>query len=163
MTPSRPYVGYVDERDLPYQRGDRVVVPRGARVLSTHPVRRLWVTARRQIVTVDHIIPGVSHNISNMIGLERERYPGYEEWFALFDAIRNMRLKQNPGKLLDLLYVLENKFTMPISNPIMRWAGTGGYWNAVTFNALMGIPDDPVPPVWPALDDFIEAICYEQG
>ena len=54
------YKGYHSEHQLPIRRGEQVVIPKGVTVHTTHPKRDTYVTARKQRVTVDHILPGRS-------------------------------------------------------------------------------------------------------
>lgn len=62
------FIGYHEYETLPVKRKDRILIPKGVAVRSTHPKRKTYVTARSQWITVNHILNGVTegdHHTSN--------------------------------------------------------------------------------------------------
>lgn len=127
--------------DLPFRRGDRVRVLKGATLVSTNPKKpESYKAYRSQVVTVHHLMPGQSY-IAGMIN-ERDR-----DW---------LRLKGLGDKLeeMDRLYEELNKdrtkekheawhnYKIHTQNPRVVWVGTGSYWVEADINNVEAVEDD---------------------
>lgn len=112
------YEGYCE--NLPFSRGDKIRIRRGAMVLSTHPDKPdPYPLSRSQVVTVHHTTPGESLSASSLT--ERDK-----EW---------LELKGHGDKLNELYRLCEeddvdaiDSFRIHTKNPRVVWRGTGKYW-----------------------------------
>ena len=130
--PDKIYEGHCS--DLPFKRGDKVRVKKGARLFSTHPKKDGEYNAyRSQIVTIHHTMPGQSYG-AFMIR-ERERLwmeakgfgPQLEEMDRLIEENRYDEL---------------NNFQIHTQNPRVVWVGTGSYWVEADINDVEPVDDD---------------------
>ncbi len=124
MTEKKIYEGYC--ADLPFKRGDRVRVKKGATLFSTHPSKDGPYTAyRSQTVVVHHTMPGQSYGYMTIT--ERERYwletKGYGEQLAEMDRL-----------LEEKKYDEWRDFKIHTQNPRVVWVGTGSYWVEADIN-----------------------------
>jgi len=114
------YLGY--HANLPIKAGDYVMIPRGTVVKTMHPGRDSYVTTRAQKVRVNHMMCGQSYAL-HMIG-EREARD-----FGL-DMVALEKLRREDHKAFHNSY-------HHVSNPMVCWAGTGGYWCEVDINHVL--------------------------
>lgn len=132
------YRGYHEDSALPFKRGQDVVIPSGVEVLSTHPKRRRFKTARKQTVRLDRFGCGRSFCVGHVFEETGERVGSltdrrdklvFEELFGSSD----------PEFLVNHVdaVVQGNTVFLPVDNPTVVWAGTGGYWCEVDINLLL--------------------------
>ncbi len=126
------YEGYHEE--LPFKRGDRVRVKKGARLISTHPKKpEPYQAYRSQVVTVHHTMPGQSY--SHVTITERERHwleakgysPELEEMDKLYEEERLEEWRA---------------FRIHTQNPRVVWVGTGHYWVEADINDVEPLESD---------------------
>lgn len=127
------YEGYHPESELPFKRGDRVRVKKGATLTSTHPKKEgPYPAYRSQVVTVHHLLPGMSYH-AHHIG-ERERMHLEVKGFG--DKL----------KALDVLRESDQEAwcnaTLPVKNPTVVWVGTGNYWVEADINDVELVEDE---------------------
>lgn len=121
------YEGYFDDNQLPFKRGQQVVIPAGVRVRSMAPNRKEYVTARKQTVTLHRCDNGMS--IANYIAYgDKDYYNPLKERGFDFSAIEKMRADNSPEYY---------KGSVPVMNPSVFWAGAGGYWCWVDINDIL--------------------------
>lgn len=118
------YEGYCSE--LPFKRGDKVRVKKGANLLSTHPKKDgPYKAYRSQIITVHHTMPGQSYNQTTVT--ERERTwleaKGYGPQLAEMDKL-----------LEEERYDEWRDYKIHTQNPRVVWVGTGSYWVEADIN-----------------------------
>jgi uncharacterized protein YcnI len=109
------YLGYHhDLKTLPIQPGDTVEVPKGTPFLSTHPKRHKGITGRTQKVKVRWL------NCGNDISEGDKEY------------------ERRHGRSVDHLQCIERKGEKRyvLFNPVVVWAGSGGYWVEVDINLV---------------------------
>ncbi len=111
------YEGYCK---VPFDRGQKVRIRKGAMVISTHPQKPdPYPLARSQVVTVHHIMPGQTYD--NLTITERDI-----DWLEL----------KGYGEQLEELFRLREErdidgleeFRIHTLNPRVVWTGSGGYW-----------------------------------
>lgn len=145
------FVGYHDTKTLPFRDGDTVTIPAGVLVKTMHPSKEPYRTVRKQTLTIDHILGGMSEAIWLC---KRSRYPQYSELFALYDLAMDVAYevgcKTKQRKIIDFA----NKLAIPHANPELRWPGSGGYWCWVDINDLLGVEASYKP----TLDHLMEIV-----
>lgn len=139
--------GYHEVNGLPFRRGQSVVVPVSTQVDSTNPKRRKFKIRRRQTVRVDHVGCGRSFCIGHVYG-DSQRVG------SLIDRgdIEILQDRYGTSDLDTLVHhrdvvVKGRDIFIPIDNPTIVWAGSGGYWCEVDLNDLLeanGIRPTPV-------------------
>lgn len=154
------FIGYHSTDTLPLRAGDEVVVPAGVSIRSTHPKRKLWTTQRAQKRRINHVLPGRSINIGINIGQgNREHYPGFADWFRLYDEIsrhaENHQFATPERRIQAFRFIYD--FSIPAMNPQVVWAGSGQYWCEADINAVLGHSiDTSVPNPITLLDSYLE-------
>lgn len=120
------FEGYHDDHQLPFKRGQKVVIPAGVTVRSMGS-RGTYVTKRAQTVAIHHFLPGQS--ISNHLALNDKDYyyPLKAKGFD-FSALEKLREENH-------LEYYEGR--VATQNPTVVWAGTGGYWCDVDINDIL--------------------------
>lgn len=151
------FIGYHHESTLPIKKGDKVRIPKGVEVKSREGVK---ISGRPQTVDVNHVLPGVSANVGILTkGLE----PGGADHWSWQIRVRDLedlmrQLGLPCGNNLDfevsrqviLIRARENLIPctgdsdcrsfygrVHVSNPMVRWAGSNGYWRSVDINDLI--------------------------
>lgn len=131
------YLGYHEDAQLPFRRGQELVVPAGTPVVSTHPERRRYETTRRQTVRVHTFGCGRSFRVGlvsatgerrGCLASERDR-----------DVLEELYGSSDPGLLVARpeTVVVGHDVFLPVSNPTVLWVGTGNYWCEVDLNLLL--------------------------
>lgn len=142
MDSSQPlpgFVGHHDEASLPIKAGDRITIPAGVNVGSFNPSQRRRVTARKQTVTVVDILCGMDTRCNHVASWDRaSRHPGCEDLFAAYDLAMEAYRAEEDADRARALYDFACSLRVPISNPELRWGGTGGYWCWVDINDVLG-------------------------
>lgn len=126
-------LGYHKESELPVRRGDFVVIPKGA--LINRIGTGLTETKRSYKVKVNHVLTGRSV----LVGLLRDG-----EFHGVDDGSVELRKTYGTDKiesLWPLARVDDGYVYLPISNPEIAWAGTGGYWTYCDINQVTKIED----------------------
>lgn len=112
---TKKFIGYTADVELPFKRGDTVVIPKGTIVYSRFPTTKAEPTKRKQTVKIHHIMPG--QNVPEADYLRDYKY-----------IVDNAPLiTDNYGRKVYATY-----------NPRIVWAGAGGYWKEVDVNDLIG-------------------------
>jgi len=116
------FVGYCPNQKLPFGPGAMVIIPKGTTFTSTHPQKHSGVTKKTMKIRVNHILPGCEIPESEK---EYRRNHGRN-----VDDLKTKEVERKYpwGILKETVYV--------VSNPEVRWAGTGGYWFGVDINAV---------------------------
>ncbi len=112
------YLGYCEENSLPIKQGDFVLIPKGTPYKNTHPQKKEGLFKKAVKVKVNHLLPGQelpAHEITY-----RERHG------------RNM--SHLPRKTVQRSHGPEE--VAIVSNPCVRYAGSGGYWVEVDINLV---------------------------
>ena len=120
--------------DLPFDKGARVRVNRGARLVSSHPRKDGWYKAQRsQVVTIHHIMPGQSYTDLTISERDMDRLvtKGHGEKIAELKRLR----EASDHKAL-------KEFRIHTLNPRIVWVGTGGYWVEADINDVEAIEDE---------------------
>ncbi len=127
------YEGYHADADLPFKKGDRVRVKKGARLFSTHPQKGgYYESYRSQVVTVKHMMRGQTYMPPHITEGERDRLElkGFGEQLAEMDRLRKTDMQA------------WHNFRIHTRNPRVVWAGTGGYWIEADVNDVEEIEDE---------------------
>lgn len=132
------FKGYHESVDLPFKRGQDIVIPPGVEVVSTNPKRRRYKTNRRTVVRIDHLGCGRSFCVGHAFEETGERVgsltdrrdkPILEDLYGTSDP--EMLVHHSDA------VVRGRSVFVPIDNPTVVWAGTGGYWCEVDVNLLL--------------------------
>lgn len=107
-----------------FQRGDRVRVPAGVTVRSTHPTRKSWTTKRAQTVRVDHEMSGRYIPVREALDLHRAELTKQGFDLSKMEAWE----RDNAPEYYRMMVQIEESS--------VRWAGTGGYWCEVYASAV---------------------------
>ena len=139
-----PLAGFHEDAKLLIKPGTVVIVPKGTKVTSTHPTRTEWITQRAQRVTVNHILNGVSYACDS---LDRHQHEYLKEKMGVTDAEIDSRVEAYHDAIKEKGYKNVNflDFAFHVSNPSVRWPGTGGYWNEVDMNAVILVDTEQKP------------------
>jgi hypothetical protein len=129
------FKGYHENKDLPFQQGQEIVIPKGTPVHSMK--RGHFVTARKQTIRVNHFGCGQSfgigyfHDGQRIAGTHHNRsdIPVLE---ALYGTADLDVLIHHPDAV-----IRERTIFIPTQNPTVVWPGTGGYWCEVDINLLL--------------------------
>lgn len=120
------YEGFHADAVLPIKRGQKVVIPAGTTVRSMGS-KGVYVTKRAQTVFVRGVMNGQS--VSNYYALNDRQHHGPLKAAGFdFSVIRAMRDAGDPEYYRGFV---------PISNPSITWAGTGGYWCDADINDIL--------------------------
>ena len=108
---NKKIIGY--QSILPIKNGDKVKIKKGVLLRSMHPSKNGWYeNSRTRTVTVNHTNCGME-----VVKCEVEKYYMQEAERALGEDL-----------LLEMLETKGNHELIPVYNPSVIWAGTGGYW-----------------------------------
>jgi hypothetical protein len=99
-----------------FRGGDRVRVPAGTEVRSTHPNRKCWISARSQVVLINHELHGRFVPVDEALGEYKQTLiqQGYD--LSKLDAWK----RDNSPEYYRMMILIDA--------PTVRWAGAGGYW-----------------------------------
>jgi len=140
-TGKQKFIGYCEERNFPWKRGETVVLPKGTIVRENNGNPK--ELKRKQSVKIDHFLSGMSICVGH--------YWSTHDEVSLFYQDRHdpERVKKIYGtdKLEDLWPNIVPRFRddnhpvislfLPINNPELVYAGSGGYWKYVDINQLV--------------------------
>lgn len=116
------YIGYRNQTELPFKKGDTVFIPAGITVKSMNPSVSSYVTKRKQIVKIHHILCGMEVNDAH--------YQRYHEKDSHICSYEKFIESSDGGKYSVGIWHV-------INNPQIVWAGSGGYWNEVDINDIL--------------------------
>jgi hypothetical protein len=143
--------GYYPDHKIPFKRGDLVVVPKGTLICGTGGAPK--VSSRMQKVKVHHTMPG-------SMALLFEKLDSGRFYFCYVDQVMERKLRDADAtealNLIqrtytgwscaeeiiqdledrDLLRWDGNKCYLVLSNPMVVWPGTGGYWREAEVNSV---------------------------
>lgn len=146
------YDGYHGYDDLPFQKGQEVIIPSGVTVKTMHPSRDSYTTSRKQKVRIHHFLPG--------------------QTVRLIDAVKDRHVRQIAQERFDMNELeaeVERDHAgaydkrIPLQNPTLCWPGTGGYWCEVEINDVLeanGIVLDPAALDEPDMSDAQECPTF---
>lgn len=118
------FAGFHAAADVPFKPGQLIVIPKGTRITTRKGPRE---AKRTYTVRVNHILPGRS-------------IPYHE---ALFNRSYRPMLEQRGFDFAPLQAAYDAnspeyyRGRVPLDNPQIRWAGTGGYWFGVDINHIL--------------------------
>lgn len=128
--------GYHDPKTLPIKVGQRVRVPKGASVRSTNPSKRTYTTSRAQVVLVRSLGCGQSYTVGHA-------YPDGTRRGSLFhredaNTLREIYGTGDPNELVNHpdATIQDHTVFLPVQNPAVVWAGSGGYWCEVDIDLV---------------------------
>lgn len=138
------FKGYHHEASLPFARGARIVIPAGTPVVSTHPQRKQFTTKRRQTVKIHSFGCGMSLCVGWELSNGTRRQGGLtrredgSRLALIYGTSDPEKLVQHPETVLQRNGdgACSSVF-LPVQNPTVVWAGTGGYWCEVDLNLLL--------------------------
>lgn len=129
------FTGYHSE--IPFKREQVVVIPAGTVVRTMHPARKTYTTKRKQTVKIDHTLPGQSMTIGMMTDKDRYYYPEHKATFDRYDEMILDARTHPDNEIGSKMWREAHEMKVHVSNPSIRWPGTGGYWCEVDINALL--------------------------
>ena len=122
--------GYVPDSQLPVKRGDVVRIRKGTPVATGRRNTRL--AGRTYTVKVHHVLPGIEIPLYDLFNDRHwELYQSYFSLEELFEMEYELLECQQPGGNPGNAYR-----PIPITNPRVVWAGTGGYWTEADINTV---------------------------
>lgn len=129
------YTGYCE--NISFKAGQSVVLPKGTLVKDRKGLRAL---TRAQTVKIDHTLPGASACVGYKVRENGEYHLFFptggmkHEIAKIYGTTDLNALKDKIGEYDGgVSYV--NLF-LPIQNPVIRWAGRGGYWVECDINQI---------------------------
>ena len=152
-----PLIGYHNTSDLPIKMGQMVTIPKGTKVKSTHPHRKDYVTKRKMTIKVNHLGSGESWSIGNLYRKEGQpddfRLTGVNDrdlhYLAECLGLPHSNKAEDDAALATLIDIAKQNLKpsndtgtafnafVPVHNPCVTWAGTGGYWCDVDINDIL--------------------------
>ena len=131
------YFGYHPIRELHFKKGDHVLIPRGTHVRTSRSFKANRVAARTYRVRVDHVLCGTEVQVGHV-------YPGnvFHEacWHWDVSTIEQTYGTTEIPSLWPAMKVRDKYVYLPISNPVVRWVGQGGYWCEADINDVESPP-----------------------
>lgn len=129
------FKGCHKDGELPFKRGQEIVVPKGTPVHSMK--RGHYVTTRAQTITINHFGCGQSFHIGHLIKGQRHAGSHYNrsdipKLEGLYGTADLDVLIHHPDAV-----VKGRDIFLPTQNPSVIWPGTGGYWCEVDINFLL--------------------------
>lgn len=129
------YLGFHYDNELPIKKGDNIKLPKGTLYRHRGELREV---KRATTVKVHHILPGLSMCVGYFSPLFGKMYWNY---LNRSDHSRLMDLYGLNYKLEELWPIMRvdecgNVF-IPLSNPEIVWAGSGGYWSDADINQFV--------------------------
>jgi hypothetical protein len=133
--PPEKFKGFHNDRDLPFTKGQKIVIPVGTPVLNLK--RGNYVTTRKQTITINHFGCGQSFHIGYLVDGKRVSGSHYNR-----SDIPLLEGKYGTADLEVLIHhpdavVRDKDIFLPTRNPSVLWPGTGGYWSEVDINLLL--------------------------
>jgi hypothetical protein len=58
---ARPYPCFLPNEKMPFRQGNRIRIPAGTVVDSTHPRRKRFTLTRAHTIVVNHTLPGIGY------------------------------------------------------------------------------------------------------
>lgn len=110
-----------------FEKGAKVRLPKGTLVRSLNPKRKEYVLVRAQVVTVNHVLSGMWVSVREALGDFRTRLEA-----AGFDLSELERWKRE--NTIDFYCAM-----VQITEPAVRWPGTGGFWCEVPASLVESI------------------------
>ncbi len=137
MNPSTPrYAGYHDLSSLPVRAGDRIRLPKGTPYTHRGELRE---TGRATTVLVNHVLEGEDAIVGVVYpdGRFELKFARDADQYAIrflygTDDLTALRPRMKVGDREGNCAAIR----LPLSNPMVRWAGAGGYWSSVDINLV---------------------------
>ena len=126
------YQGFHENSELPIKRGQELTIPKGTLYHhrgELHETRRAYKVRVHSVlngmsVCVGHIYKDGHVNLNFMSRNDRETV---EELYGTSDL----------SQLWPRMTVRNNSIYLPVSNPMVTWAGSGGYWSDADINQFL--------------------------
>ena len=129
------YTGYCNLSDLPVREGDEITLPKGTPYTYRGELRE---TGRKTRVKVNHVLEG-----SDLVVGYYQRTSGHYHLGCASEAdmhlVRKLYGTDNLEELWPRMRVsgdIHATIRLPLSNPEVCWAGSGGYWASVDINLV---------------------------
>lgn len=132
-------LGYREDHELSFRKGQQVKIPKGVMIRSTNPSRRKQAAGRAYKIVIHHFMPGQSIQIGNVLADGTVRHDGCIPSY-LEDEIR----KAYGAPSADLLshpfvHQRGKAILIPLKNPTVCWVGTGSYWCEVDITKVLAV------------------------
>jgi hypothetical protein len=127
------YLGFHETSELPIKRGQSLTIPKGTIYRHRGQLREV---KRATTIKVHSVMHGMSLCVGHL-------YQNGEVHFSFMDRHDPERIKEiyghsNVAELWPLMRVNEyGSIFLPISNPEVTWAGSGGYWSEADINQFV--------------------------
>jgi hypothetical protein len=126
------FLGFYHDSEIPFKAGQVVTLPKGTLVQTR---LGLVENKRARRVKIDRILNGMSICVGHVYGGgTRVSFQfGYESDIRRCKEIYGT---EDLTQLWPLMRVINGSIFLPFSNPVIRWAGSGGYWCDADINQL---------------------------
>lgn len=136
------------QNNLPFKKADIVLIPKGTMVKKIGQTPK--PAGRTYKVKVDHVLPGMSIPVGTYWP-NSERSLHLEEMCERSSGAYDIKRAYGTLNLKDLIFFMtwEERETatgkkylrlfLPIENPKVCWAGTGGYWAEADVNDVQKV------------------------
>lgn len=125
---NKNYTGYITEALLPIKAGMTVKLAKGVLYACRG---KLVENKKNRSIKVNHVLPGQSLAVGFFHHASGEVHFSYTQRHDIY-TVKNLYGTDNLMDLWPLMttsdYDHYSTIFLPISNPQVSWAGTGGYW-----------------------------------
>lgn len=125
------YIGYHDVNTLPIQAGSVVTISKGTLYKYRGELRE---AKRAKKVTIKRVLCGISECVGH--------YRNGEVSLYVHDRHTLARIQRQYGntpltELWPIMSVRDGYIFIPVQNPEIVWAGSGGYWSEADINQFV--------------------------
>jgi len=125
------YLGYHDVNSLPIQAGDEVTITKGTLYKHRGELRE---ARRAKKVRISHVLCGMSECVGH--------YHNGVVSLYITDRHTLARVQKRYGttpltELWPIMSVRDGSIFIPVQNPEIVWAGSGGYWSEADINQFV--------------------------
>lgn len=128
--------GATPEEELPVKRGSQVRIPKGLEVKTTRKIRR-YLSGKAHLVKVNHILGGSCEQIGFVSKDGSVRHNGAIPWYREEEIQKIYGCKSEELLNHPFIRLRGNWLYIPLTNPTVVWAGTGGYWCEVDMSQVL--------------------------
>ena len=124
-------LGYHDVETLPIRKGETITIPKG----TLYTYRGKLVDSKRSYkVKVDHVLAGWSIPVGWFMPLFGDVHFNYlnRQDHGIVQSVYGLDYKLE--ELWPLMTVRNGDILLPLSNPEVSWARSGGYWACADIN-----------------------------
>lgn len=135
--------GYNEDVIQAVRRGQIVTIYKGVLVSNYHTGEKL--SGKTYKVKVDHVLPGIAHSVgwwdsqTGQVTFQQMDGKHTDPFFRAYgtrnleDLVFYMHTRTGASSASGRLHYLY----LPLENPKIRWAGTGGYWSEADINDIL--------------------------